>query len=256
MGYPNMSDHRRGLAAAHDYAAAQGYAHGFPNFHQADYGQGVVYGVCLVRPGFAEWRDVPIASLGFRYPWAEPTHAPLSWWFRSINAYAFNNGFSAGMPNGHYARYGNLWVVGIHLFPQASAYRHLAWDSELGYRILSTPSRPQPVPDTIGLLRLTLRLSFERGGYWGRVGSILELVPNAVVTTVKNTSPVRYRLRHSAYGGHPDKFHTVEPGQTVDAFARRPLGGDWIASDLDTHGLDPMMPGPVTVGVEVGWGVS
>ena len=35
--------------AVNDWAARNGYAAGFPNFHQANYGQGVVYGTILIK---------------------------------------------------------------------------------------------------------------------------------------------------------------------------------------------------------------
>ncbi len=35
-----------------------GFAAGLPNFHQANYGQGTVYGTILFRPGRIQWRDV------------------------------------------------------------------------------------------------------------------------------------------------------------------------------------------------------
>ena len=44
--------------AASDYAAAHGFAGGFPTFHQADYGNGVVYGLHLLAPGSIRWQDV------------------------------------------------------------------------------------------------------------------------------------------------------------------------------------------------------
>jgi hypothetical protein len=46
-----MSDDHR-FREVNDYA-------GFPNFHEADYGKGMVYGTILLRDTEAEWRDVP-----------------------------------------------------------------------------------------------------------------------------------------------------------------------------------------------------
>jgi hypothetical protein len=57
----NGRDLRLFLASAYDYAVRNGCDHGFPNFHQADYGDGLVYGTLLVRSGKCEWRDVPAA---------------------------------------------------------------------------------------------------------------------------------------------------------------------------------------------------
>jgi hypothetical protein len=52
----------------------QGYPAAMPNFHSADWGQGLVYGTFLFRPGSVPWRDVP-ADLLRAYsnrdlPWA------------------------------------------------------------------------------------------------------------------------------------------------------------------------------------------
>jgi hypothetical protein len=44
-----FDDYRVRLTTAHDYVRRQGYAHGFPNSHHADYGQGVVYGTFLIK---------------------------------------------------------------------------------------------------------------------------------------------------------------------------------------------------------------
>ena len=41
-----------------------GFFAGFPNFHEADYGDGVVYGTILLRDTEAEWRDVLRSDLG------------------------------------------------------------------------------------------------------------------------------------------------------------------------------------------------
>jgi hypothetical protein len=46
------------MRAANDYASANGFAAGVPTFHQADYGQGVVYGINLLSSTSVEWRDV------------------------------------------------------------------------------------------------------------------------------------------------------------------------------------------------------
>jgi hypothetical protein len=46
------------MRAANDYSDREGFAAGFPTFHQADYGQGVVYGIVLLKPGVSTWRDI------------------------------------------------------------------------------------------------------------------------------------------------------------------------------------------------------
>lgn len=59
LGNPQINDVPAMMRAANDYSAREGFAAGFPTFHQADYGQGVVYGIVLLRPGISTWRDVP-----------------------------------------------------------------------------------------------------------------------------------------------------------------------------------------------------
>jgi len=59
LGDPQIDDVPAMMRAANDYASRYGFAAGFPTFHQADYGQGVVYGIVLLRPGVSTWRDVP-----------------------------------------------------------------------------------------------------------------------------------------------------------------------------------------------------
>jgi hypothetical protein len=49
--------------AIHDWAVQHGYVGGVPNFHQADYGEGVVYGALLLRSGAADWRDLLLSEL-------------------------------------------------------------------------------------------------------------------------------------------------------------------------------------------------
>ncbi|MBW7897982.1 hypothetical protein B188_08760 [Candidatus Brocadiaceae bacterium B188] len=58
-----MADDRR-FREVNDYAECHGFFSGFPNFHEADYGSGVVYGTILLRDTEAEWRDVPRTEYG------------------------------------------------------------------------------------------------------------------------------------------------------------------------------------------------
>lgn len=63
LGNPRIDDVPAMMRAANDYSGRNGFAAGFPTFHQADYGQGVVYGIVLLRPGVSTWRDVPAELL-------------------------------------------------------------------------------------------------------------------------------------------------------------------------------------------------
>jgi Domain of unknown function (DUF1929) len=131
----NPSGYRLRLTAAHDYAINHGYDHGFPNFHQADYGQGLVYGTFFIKKGFTEWRDVPVTDLGMS---GDPTSRPMEEWFWRTHDYAVRNGFAAGMPNGHYAYYGR-WVIGVHFFLPGS----VEWRDVPGYQLSFEP-KPSP----------------------------------------------------------------------------------------------------------------
>jgi hypothetical protein len=86
---------------ANDYAVSQGYAAGLPNFHQADYGQGVVYGTFLVKPGTVDFRDVPAIELGV----FDRRDAPAM--LRAAGDYATAHGYAAGFPTFHEADYGS-----------------------------------------------------------------------------------------------------------------------------------------------------
>lgn len=86
-----------------DYSAANGFAAGFQNFHQADYGEGIVLGCILIRGG-VEWRDVPAAELG--------NPAGMAPRFRTVHDYTYNKGFVGGIPNFHEANYGQGIVYG------------------------------------------------------------------------------------------------------------------------------------------------
>ena len=64
LGNPQIDDVPAMMRAANDYSARNGFSAGFPTFHQADHGQGVVYGIVLLKPGVSTWRDVPADLLG------------------------------------------------------------------------------------------------------------------------------------------------------------------------------------------------
>ena len=120
----NPSSVRARLTSAHDWAKTQGAAHGFPTFHEQNYGAGVVYGVHLLTPAAVTWQDVPVSDiLGANI---DPTGRPMEQWFTGAHDWAVNRGLTAAMPNGHYAQYGGNWVVGIFSFnPGIAAWRDL-----------------------------------------------------------------------------------------------------------------------------------
>lgn len=93
-----------------DYAGQQGYPAAFPNFHQADHGNGVVYGTILIKPGITEWRDVPRDELGVYHIEDVPGM------MRAANDYATRNGFAAAFPTFHQTDHGQGVVCGLILF--------------------------------------------------------------------------------------------------------------------------------------------
>ena len=48
----------RRFREVNDFAGVYGYAAAWPNFHEANYGDGTVYGTFLVPQALVEWRDV------------------------------------------------------------------------------------------------------------------------------------------------------------------------------------------------------
>jgi hypothetical protein len=118
----SLEDPRLRLTAAYDYARRTkdfggiNYIHGYPNFHQADYGAGIVFGTFLLM-GLVHHRDVFVRNLPMS---GEPTTNPMHEWFKVVNEYAERQpGYAAGMPNGHYIRdpRSHEWVIGTVLFP-------------------------------------------------------------------------------------------------------------------------------------------
>lgn len=120
--------------AANDYAVSQGYAAGLPDFHAADYGNGVVYGTFLIKQGMAEFRDVLAAELGL---W-DRTQVPAM--LRAANDYAVRAGYSAAFPTFHEADYGSGLVFGLILFHSGtSVWRDVPADLLRKYSDPATP---------------------------------------------------------------------------------------------------------------------
>jgi len=59
-----MANEDRSFREVFSYAQTRGFGTGFPNFHQADYGLGVVHGTVLIGEPYYELRFVPIADFG------------------------------------------------------------------------------------------------------------------------------------------------------------------------------------------------
>ncbi|MFP2960021.1 hypothetical protein ACLEPN_19885 [Myxococcus sp. 1LA] len=58
IGYPDVNNAGAMMRAANDYAVANGFAAGLPTFHSATYDGTQVYGMHLIRAGYADSRDV------------------------------------------------------------------------------------------------------------------------------------------------------------------------------------------------------
>ena len=121
LGNPDGAEAR--FSSVHDWATKNGYAGGFPNFHQADYGNGVVYGAILIKIDSADQHDISIAELG------NPDSVEAR--FRSVHDWATKNGYAGGFPNFHQADYGNGVVYGAILIKIDSADQHDIFLSDL-----------------------------------------------------------------------------------------------------------------------------
>jgi hypothetical protein len=86
----NFEDRMR---AANVYASRNGFVGGFPTYFHANYGNGIVCGTILLKPGYAEWRDVFLSDLG------NPPLEDFAARFRATQDYANRNGFVGGFPN-------------------------------------------------------------------------------------------------------------------------------------------------------------
>jgi hypothetical protein len=87
------------LVEVHAYASTHNFRGGFPNFHQADYGQGIVYGTNLLQAqADLEVRVVSARNLNV----GSVTDFPAL--MRAVASYASNNGFFAGLPIGRQVR--------------------------------------------------------------------------------------------------------------------------------------------------------
>lgn len=114
-----------------DYAVRHGFVSGFPNFHTTAYGNGAVYGCVLLKPQFAEWRDVRFTDLG-----SPPTAEAR---FRAVNDYSSSiPGMMGGYPNFHQADYGQGLVCGTIFLKHGAA----EW-SDVSAAELGNPRTPE-----------------------------------------------------------------------------------------------------------------
>lgn len=109
LGSPPLQDFGARMRATQQLATVLGYVGGYPNFHHANYGSGIVCGTMFLPNEIAEWRDVPWTELGS--PPLDNIRARMT----SANDYAFRNGFLGGFPTFFHADYGKGIVCGIIL---------------------------------------------------------------------------------------------------------------------------------------------
>ncbi len=106
LGNPSGLEAR--FRAVYDWAKHHSYGGGMPNMHQADYGNGKVYGTILFSQESLEWKNVSKNQLG--------NPSDVGERFKAVHSFASNNGYPAGFPNFHQADYGDGTVYGILLF--------------------------------------------------------------------------------------------------------------------------------------------
>lgn len=109
LGNVSLEDFAARMRATTNYAVQNGYVGGYPNGFHANYGKGMVCGTILIKPGSADWRDVPLSELG------NPALDDIGARMRSANDYAARNGYLSGFPTFHHANYGKGIVCGIIL---------------------------------------------------------------------------------------------------------------------------------------------
>jgi hypothetical protein len=126
----------------HDYAVHHGYAMGFPNFHEANYGDGVVRGTHLLKSIGVSWRDVPAVEFG------GVGREDVPAMFRGATDYAGRQGYPAAMPNFHEADYGQGRVYGTFLFAQGSVdFQDVPRDTLGVYHIEDVPGMMRAAHD-------------------------------------------------------------------------------------------------------------
>ncbi len=100
---------------SHDNAVTEGFAAGYPNFHQAVTNEGLVFGTELFKQDTVEWRDVKRSDMLYfdEGDWAAR--------FRATHDYAVRKGFVGGYPNFHQANASAGYVYGTILLPADTA---------------------------------------------------------------------------------------------------------------------------------------
>jgi hypothetical protein len=106
LGRPPLNDFVARMTATNDYAARNGYTSGFPTFHHADYGAGIVCGTVLLHRDHSVWIDLPFSEIG------NPPVEDIGARFRGVNDWAAARGYVSGYPNMHHIRRPDGRLVG------------------------------------------------------------------------------------------------------------------------------------------------
>lgn len=249
------------LAAAHDFAIRNGYAAGFPNWHQAEYSGEVVYGTILIRQEVVlEWRDVPSRELFDLNPFLSdnPWDIPAMYWIRASSDYGGRHGFVTGLPTGHSANYGSGYVCGVFLLAAPVEFKDIyATDLRLDPGQLR-PSAPRPktpsVPSPPRSGTAYFGLSRAPSSDFSYQGSSVD--PNEWAVELGNIKPAvitNLRASHNCslrYRGSGVSV-ALDAGQSVDAFNGLPVKAEWSAT---FGGKAAESPSAISLTVE--WKVS
>ncbi len=156
-----MAEDRR-FREVQRYADVHGFFAGFPNFHEADYGDGVVYGTILLRDTEAEWRDVARSEYNIFHIEDVPGL------FRAADAYAGQQGYPAAFPNCEQADHGQGVVYGTILMKSGTTEWRDVPRSDLGDPdINDVPEMMRAANDYSARERLRRRLpDVQPGGPW------------------------------------------------------------------------------------------
>ncbi len=230
----NPQNLRERLTGAHDYAVRNGYLHGYPNFHQANYGQGVVYGTFLIKKNpnppvtyepIAQWRDVPATDLGIT---GDPKAVPLETWFTRAHDYAARSGwFVAGMPNGHTANHGHGWVIGVFLFRPGPGYAEFR----------DIPARELGLPDDAPSHEPFTVVMHHKGG--NNYSTAINFDHGQIVA-LTNTSGVKLSFTHTDARGTTTSPQIFEANtRKTSVYAGRTVRGTWKAIRMSSGTSTP-----------------
>ena len=144
LDHCDLNDLAARFRATAVWATNHGYAVGFPNFFQADYGHGIVCGTVLLSSNAVEWRDIPIAELN------NVSLTDLDGRLRETANYASRHSFLGGFPNFFQADYGHGTVCGTFLLkPNVAEWKDICITPFANIEVrtgFSDPNHPDLTP--------------------------------------------------------------------------------------------------------------